>query len=114
MPMGFRENLRDELNYQDIRIKELTKITGISAGTLNHYLAEKSTEPTVENAVKIAKALNVSVEYLVCGEDSSFAKNEKSGFDIKLYKKYETILKKLDTLQPSSIQAVDRLLENLK
>ena len=68
--MGFRENLKDELKYQDIRVKELADKTGISKRAIDHYLAEKYTEPTAETAVKIAKELGVSVEYLVTGKNS--------------------------------------------
>lgn len=70
--MGFREILKDELRYQGILVKELADKTGIPKGTIDHYLAEKNTEPIAENAVKIAKALNVSVEYLVTGSSSEF------------------------------------------
>ena len=68
--MGFRENLKDELKYQDIRVKELADRTGISKRAIDHYLAERYTEPTAETAVKIAKELGVSVEYLVTGKNS--------------------------------------------
>ena len=68
--MGFRENLKDELKYQDIRVKELADRTGIAKRAIDHYLAEKYTEPTAETAVKIAKELGVSVEYLVTGKNS--------------------------------------------
>lgn len=112
--MGFRDNLRDELNYQDIRIKELSDKTGISIGTINHYLAEKSTEPTVENAVKIAKVLNVSVEYLVTGKNPNFKESDESEFEVRLFKKYFSILKKLDSLHSNSIKSIENLLENLK
>lgn len=67
--MGFRENLKDELKYQGMLVKELSAKSGIPKGTIDHYLAEKCTEPIAESAVKIAQALNVSVEYLVIGKN---------------------------------------------
>ena len=63
--MGFRENLKEELKYQDMRVKELSEKAGVSKRVIDHYLAEKCTEPTASAAVKIAKTLGVSVEYLV-------------------------------------------------
>lgn len=66
--MGFRENLKDELKYQGMLVKELADKSGVPKGTIDHYLAEKCTAPTAESAVKIACALNVSVEYLVTGK----------------------------------------------
>ena len=69
--MGFGENLHNELVYQDIQIKELAARTGIKKSTLDKYLSGKKSQPNVENAVKIADTLGVTVEYLVKGEEIS-------------------------------------------
>lgn len=76
--MGFRENLKDELKYQGILVKELADKSGVPKGTIDHYLAEKNTAPIAENAVKIAQALNVSVEYLVTGKTSDLSNSNCS------------------------------------
>lgn len=67
--MGFRENLKAELEYQDIRTKELSEKSGVNKRTIDHYLMANPQEPSVTNALKIAQALNVSVEYLVTGKE---------------------------------------------
>ena len=69
--MGFRENLKNELFFQDIRIKELAYKSGINPRTIEQYLSSAAKMPSAENAVKIASALNVSVEQLVTGKASS-------------------------------------------
>ena len=68
--MGFKENLKAELSGQDILVKELAARTGISKRTLDNYLRDKNSSPTAENAVRIARALGVTVEYLVTGTQS--------------------------------------------
>ena len=68
--MGFKENLKSELAYQDMQVKELAETTGISRHTLGNYLSVRERIPTADVAVKIAKALGVSVEYLVTGEEN--------------------------------------------
>lgn len=73
--MAFRDNLKSELTYKDIRVKELAHKTGISKHTLDHYLTENGTTPSVEYAIKIANALGVSVEWLVTGKDNAMAEN---------------------------------------
>ena len=75
--MGFKENFKSELLYQDIQVKELAEITGISRYTLGNYLSVRKRIPTADAAVKIAQALGVSVEYLVTGEEHII---EKSSF----------------------------------
>lgn len=68
--MSFGDNLHKELEFQDIQIKELSQKTGISKNTLDKYISGNKSQPNVENAVKIAQALGVRVEYLVLGENS--------------------------------------------
>ncbi len=50
-------------------IKELASKTRISENTLKTYLKTNSVEPKATNAVTIAKALGVTVEYLVTGKN---------------------------------------------
>jgi transcriptional regulator with XRE-family HTH domain len=68
--MGFRENLKSELAYKGMLVKELAQKTGISRHTLDNYLNVREHTPTLDAAVKIAKALDVSVEFLATGEES--------------------------------------------
>jgi transcriptional regulator with XRE-family HTH domain len=65
--MSFRENLKRELTYSGLLVKELALQTGIHKRTIDKYLTEKGSSPSVENAVLIARVLGVSVEYLVTG-----------------------------------------------
>lgn len=67
--MGFKENLRSELDYQDMIVKELSEKTGINKRTLDNYLTGHNSTPSAEIAVRIAQVLGVSVEYLVTGQD---------------------------------------------
>lgn len=113
--MGFRENLKDELTFKDIQTKELAAKTGISLNTLNHYLVQNSASPSAENAVKIAAALGVSVEYLVTGKETN-PKNPKDFSDetqnqARLYKKYHTLIEKVEKLSKEQITALENFLD---
>ncbi len=66
--------MHNELVFQDVQIKELAARTGIKKSTLDKYLSGKKSQPSVENAVKIAESLNVTVEYLVKGSNLSSEK----------------------------------------
>jgi transcriptional regulator with XRE-family HTH domain len=65
--MSFRENLKAEITYKDILVKELAVLSGINKRTLDNYLRENGSIPSADAAVAIAEALDVSVEYLVRG-----------------------------------------------
>jgi transcriptional regulator with XRE-family HTH domain len=68
--MGFRENLKSQLEYSGMLVKELAAHSGVKKKTIDSYLGTHSYMPSAETAVNIAKALGVSVEFLVTGEDA--------------------------------------------
>jgi len=68
--MGFRENLKSQLEYSGMLVKELADRSGIKKKTLDSYLGNRGYTPSVEAAISIAKALGVSVEFLVTGTDN--------------------------------------------
>ena len=69
MDVNFKDNLRTELDYQGLTVKELSARTGIAKGTLNCYLGVRASMPPADIAIKIAAALGVTVEYLVTGKE---------------------------------------------
>ena len=111
--MGFRENLKNELKYRGMLVKELADLSGVPKGTIDHYLAEKCTAPIAENAVKIARSLGTTVEYLVTGSSGSQRKSEAQ-IDELLYKKYYTVLRKLDSLPESVQKPICKMIEDIE
>jgi transcriptional regulator with XRE-family HTH domain len=68
--MGFRENVKEELSFRSMLVKELAVSSGVTKSTIDSYLKENGSAPSAENAVLIARALGVSVEYLITGIES--------------------------------------------
>ena len=82
--MGFRENLKSELAYSGMLVKELSAKSGVNKFSLDNYLSVKGQMPSVEAGVKIAQALGVSVEYLVTGkEDKQKGEPQKANDDVR-------------------------------
>jgi transcriptional regulator with XRE-family HTH domain len=67
--MGFKENLKSQLQYSGMLVKELAARSGIKKKTIDSYLGTRGYTPSVEAAASIAKALGVSVDYLISGRD---------------------------------------------
>lgn len=106
--MGFAENVKNELDFQGMQLKELSIKTGISRNTLDKYLSNiKATQPGVGNAVKIAQALGVSVEYLVLNSE-----NNKTETKI-LSKEQQQIIRKYNTLDNFNKKTIQDLLQSL-
>jgi transcriptional regulator with XRE-family HTH domain len=76
--MGFNENLKGELEYRGMPVKELAHKTGIPKKTIDKYLLSNSSMPPADNAVLIAKTLEVTVEYLITGNKNSEDKTPNS------------------------------------
>ena len=116
--MSFKENVKYELGCRDMMIKELAVLSGISRRTLDNYLRENESQPTVENAVKIAKALGVTTEYLVTGNESD--KNVKRTapelpkLDMNLCKKYYSTIQKLNEMPDNTKNLLWKLISEWK
>ena len=89
--MGFKENLKSELAYKNMLVKELAAKTGISRHTLDNYLNVREHIPTLDIAVKIAQALEVSVEYLATGKESPHANINMNNEVVTLVKNYSLL-----------------------
>ena len=103
--MCFAENLKEMLESKDIEIKELAYGTGISKNTIDNYLSGQKSIPNAENAVKIAKYLGTTVEYLVTGTILDNLQSQDISKTIKnLYRLNKTDLEALKTIISSLAQ----------
>ena len=70
------------LDEKGLKNADVARATGISNMTLSDWKRGKSV-PNTEKMIKIAKFLDVSVEYLMTGEDSHFSQ-ESAMLDVKI------------------------------
>ncbi len=98
--MSFGDNLREMMKVMDVRAEELSALTDISVDTINSYLKTNGSIPSADKAVKIAKVLNTSVEFLVTGFESE--KNPFPQYDIFKMRRYAKTIDQLDSLPESS------------
>ena len=106
--MGFKENLKAELAYKDILVKELAALSGVNRRTLDNYLREDGSMPSADAAVRIAEALGVTVEYLVTGRGWKKPNNPPLSPDPRV------ILKNLESLGRRDRKIVLNLIKSLK
>ena len=83
----FWNNVKEELDYQGLLVKELSQKSELNFNYLCNAMSKKSM-PSVEVAFKIAKALDVSIEYLYSGIRQ---KNELSQDDKLLLNEYHQL-----------------------
>jgi transcriptional regulator with XRE-family HTH domain len=102
----FREILKETLGFRDMQVKELAALSGVKKRTLDNYLRENGAEPSAENAVKIAGALGVTVEYLVTGE-----KTRPDGIKTANLREIHIMIGQMERLNEAQKRAVINLLK---
>ena len=80
--MGFKENLKSELSFSGMLVKELAVKSGVNKYSLDNYLNARGQTPSIEVGYRIANALGVSVEYLITGEENN--DGDKSNAEIRI------------------------------
>jgi len=108
MKSDFKTNLRAELDYHGLTVKELSAKTGIAKGTLDCYLGVRASMPPADIAAKIAESLGVTVEYLVSGQEPKKQDNKLLDHNIR------SIIQVLLELNEKDIETVLALSKILK
>lgn len=101
--MDFKNRLKEEMAFSGIQHKELAKKANVKPRALLTYVASTPSMPPADVAVRLARVLGVSVEYLVTGERS---KGEISQRERKL-------LQNFAMLTETERRAVEALIETL-
>ncbi len=115
--MGFWKKVEIEINYYGIARKELSAKSGVPITTINRAI-ELDTKPFALDALKISKALGLSLEYLLDYNliDNHISKtNENESTQIELYKKYHVIIEELEKLpkerQKYTLEIIKQIIE---
>lgn len=96
--MNFRERLREQIEFCGLLDKEVAAKAGITKRAIDSYVGSEACMPSAEVAVKLAKVLNTTVEYLVTGENpdnssdsNSFLQELQNPQTRKLIKNYKKL-----------------------
>ena len=107
--MSFKENLKEAMYCKNLTTVQLAALTDINSGTISSYLKTKNSMPPVDKALKLAKALDVSVDFLVNGFESKTDSSiqQKSLFSLEVFK----VAKKMDELDKDELEIVNNLID---
>lgn len=100
------------MNIKGMTTKELASATGINEHTLSSYLKTSGSLPDIEKGLAIAKALDVSVNFLVNGiEDTSTALKDK--LMVENFYRYSHIVNKINQIPEQKRSSVEKLISDL-
>lgn len=108
----FKDNLKFKIECKGLMIKELSAMTGISKRTIDTYVSNRGVIPSAEIAVRLAKALDTTVEYLVTGCDNSVSPNFSQG-EYDTYRRHRKIISYLDRLSDEALDVVSIVLREV-
>ncbi|WP_428768312.1 helix-turn-helix transcriptional regulator [Treponema sp. HNW] len=96
------------LNYVYLGVcKE--SIPSLSKRTIDTYVSGRAVIPNAEVAVKLARALGTSVEYLVTGTECE-SSHIQNADDMTKFKKYKQLVREIDSLSPELRNSVAALI----
>ncbi len=108
--MNFWKNVVSELEYKNIDRKELALKADFNVSNISKGIRENNI-PSADTAVRIVKALNTSVEYLVTGIQENNGDVTKKDFED--FQKCRDFIRKLKILSEKEIQAIITLVDKL-
>ena len=98
------------MEFADVRYKELAQKSGVAERALYNYVASKNPSmPPADVAVKLAEALDTTVEYLVKGTDSHRTTDIPSE-ELKHYRAYKKILADLDAIPEEFLPVLEAMI----
>lgn len=65
------QRIKDTKKQKNLSNDDLVALSGVPRGTLNKILGSETKDPQISNIIKISKALNVSADYLIFGQDNT-------------------------------------------
>lgn len=99
----FAQRLRSEIEYRGLSQKEVAMQAGIKKRALDMYVGSQASMPPADVAVKLAQVLDVSVEYLVTGNEPKENKRTES----IAIRKAKNILPELEKLSFANIAEIE-------
>ena len=111
--MGFQENLKEAMYIQGCTTKELSLRTGINVDTISSYLKKNGSIPTADKAVRLAKALEVTVEFLVDGFSSPQRAAPAAQLPLPANPLVKELITRMSAFSRSDVQAVNAVVKAL-
>ena len=111
--MNFWETVDSELEYQNKERKDLAAAADFDVSNIGKGIKNGSV-PLADTAVRIARFLNVSVEYLVSGGKSVGAIGDTElSDDFKKFFFYRKLVNKIDSLPQKAKSAIVEMFDKI-
>lgn len=109
--MSFWQKVENEMKYKGIPRKDLSISAKVGYSGIGTSI-ERQSIPAADTALRIAKVLNVSLDYLLSDEDIKVNINEEKK-KLELFHKYSTHIQILEKLSLEKQKIIEDLAQDL-
>lgn len=96
----FLNRLKESKSEKQLRVEDISRISNVPIGTVSKIFAGITTDPKISTVIAISESLDVSIDYLIYGEQNN-----------KLHDKESSLIKKYRQLEPDDKEIVDAILD---
>lgn len=112
--VNFWKNVDDELKYNGKNRKTLAREACFDVSNIGKGIQQNNV-PAADTAYRIARALNVSIEYLLDGNNSSEKVPDMcASEEMKKFRKYRKVVDDLDLLDESEKSAIINMIAEMR
>ena len=111
--MNFWERVQELIDLKNYERKKISLEAGFNYSNIGKGIKTNS-YPAADTAVRIAKLLNVSVEYLVTGEESAMNDNKEEKVILQKLHEYRDVINILETFKPNVRNNIIEVIRRLK
>lgn len=109
--MVFQDRLNDELKARGWRQADLCRAAGISSAQATHLMNGRTKDPTLNTAIKIAKALDVSIDYLAGRTDNPEGMTDEEHAQMVINAEARALLRGFELLPPEGKETVQEMVD---
>lgn len=113
--MGFWKNVEKEIEFRCVTRKELSFLSNVPMTTINRAI-ERDSRVFAEDALRIARALGVSVEFLLGVPElmPGCSCVPAASLDVCLCRKYCSVIKALEAMPEGRRNPLRRMIEEIE
>lgn len=109
--MLFQQRLNEEMNARGWKQVDLCRAAGISSSQATHLMSGRTKDPTLTTAIKIAKALDVSLDYLAGRTDNPSGMTDEELAQLKIDAEARALLRGFELLPPEGKETVQEMVD---
>ncbi len=104
--MLFGERLKETMQAKGLKQADLCRLTGLKSGAIAQYITKPDRDPRLSTVIKIADALDVSIDYMAGLTDNPSGMTDEELAQLKIDAEARALLRGFELLPPEGKTAI--------